>query len=174
MGKGSGDCERPGFSLEVEDSAPSTVSNNDLESNGGAFGYQPLSAQEWDALSRGESLEEKEAVAPPPPPDLPEGNIHLWLDDIRPVPDGWYWAKDAPTAIAVLSTGRVIEASLDHDLGEEVPSGYDVVMWMRMNNCWPQKALAVHSDNSSGSSGMLQMIEASNTYKGRLGRKFQN
>jgi len=43
----------------------------------------------------------------------------LWIDDLRPAPDGWLWAKCSGDAIAILSSPeyniRVI--SFDHDLG---------------------------------------------------------
>jgi hypothetical protein len=46
----------------------------------------------------------------------------LWLNDIRPPWKygciGRHWAKTAQEAIDVLKTGKVEEASLDHDLTE--------------------------------------------------------
>lgn len=60
-------------------------------------------------------------------------SIKLWLDDIRPAPDGWVWAKTAIAAINILQTGEVTEISLDHDLGENVDSGYDVACWIEKN-----------------------------------------
>lgn len=41
----------------------------------------------------------------------------LWLDDVRPAPEGWTWCKNIEDAKALLLTGTVVEASLDHDLG---------------------------------------------------------
>lgn len=42
--------------------------------------------------------------------------MKLWLDDIRPAPEGWYWARSAQAAIGLLSTGEVTHISLDYDL----------------------------------------------------------
>ena len=57
--------------------------------------------------------------------------MRLYLDDERPCPDGWAPAKTAHEAIAILSTGKVTEVSLDHDLGPpEAGTGYDVVCWL--------------------------------------------
>lgn len=43
--------------------------------------------------------------------------IDLWLDDIRPAPDGWTWVKTVDEAKKLLETGTVRAMSLDHDLG---------------------------------------------------------
>jgi hypothetical protein len=70
----------------------------------------------------------------------------LWLDDERDprewLPDiswmrgrsaedfeGWVWVQTAHEAMALIETGEVTEASLDHDLGDEsvVGNGYQVV-----------------------------------------------
>lgn len=75
-----------------------------------------------------------------------EGEIHLWLDDIRPMPEGYnIHAKSAKEAIEHLKTGKVTKISLDHDLGlveieiagikrakedENAPTGYDVAKWI--------------------------------------------
>ena len=50
-------------------------------------------------------------------------DIRLWLDDVRPMPPSFnYWAKTAKEAIEILKTGRVVEISLDHDLGQDASS----------------------------------------------------
>lgn len=96
--------------------------------------------------------------------------IRLWLDDIRdPVSAGhygWTWVKTADEAIAILSTGRVIEASLDHDLDVQATlgntptekTGYDVVCWMEEHNVWPINGVSVHSQNPAGAARMRQAI----------------
>lgn len=78
--------------------------------------------------------------------------MKLWLDDVRPAPPGWTWAKSAVRAIALLETGTVTEVSLDHDLGQDgmtqtrdglmVPAsvqpagcGYDVACWIEAAAC---------------------------------------
>lgn len=92
--------------------------------------------------------------------------MKLWLDDVRPAPDGWTWVKTAPEAIAQFATGEVSIASLDHDLGpSDAGTGYDVL-------CWVEKAMAahawyghlpiihVHSANPVGRSRMLAAVAA--------------
>jgi hypothetical protein len=57
--------------------------------------------------------------------------MHLWLDDLRPAPDGWVWAKSALEAIRILDAETVECISLDHDLGDTaVPemTGYNVAL----------------------------------------------
>lgn len=44
--------------------------------------------------------------------------MQLWLDDVRPAPDGWTVALSVNAAIEILSSSPVNEASLDHDLGD--------------------------------------------------------
>jgi len=96
--------------------------------------------------------------------------VNLWLDDIRDPARfgciGWLWVKTADEAIAVLKTGKVIKASLDHDLtisqtlgqpdGEK--TGYTVVCWMEENNVWPAGGVKVHSMNPAGKQRMEQAI----------------
>jgi len=97
--------------------------------------------------------------------------INLWLDDIRDPADhgcaGWTWVKTADEAIALLQTGRVIRASLDHDLTIEATlgqpdkekTGYSVVCWMEEFGMWPQDGVAVHSMNPIGRQRMQQVIQ---------------
>lgn len=77
--------------------------------------------------------------------------IKLWLDDIRPAPKGFTWAKTAEEAIAHLATGDVKLCSLDHDLEDEL-TGYDVLTWMEESvakGIWygPLPTILVHSAN---------------------------
>jgi len=57
--------------------------------------------------------------------------MKIYLDDLRPTPDGWihaYWPNEV---IEYLKTGGVEIISLDHDLGDdERGTGYDVVLWI--------------------------------------------
>ena len=88
--------------------------------------------------------------------------IRLWLDDVRdPIYFGyigWTWVKTYEDAVAVLETGDVIEASLDHDLGNE-KTGYHVVCWMEENNVYPREGAHVHSVNPVGATRMRKVLE---------------
>ena len=59
--------------------------------------------------------------------------MNLWIDDVRPMPDGFdYHAKTAQEAIHLLTTFACADLiSFDHDLGEpECGTGYDVAVWI--------------------------------------------
>ena len=109
--------------------------------------------------------------------------IDLWLDDIRPAPEGWVHVKTADEAKALLKQGSVRRASFDHDLGvcsdcykgspeqwleehgyqsmphcEHFGTGYTLICWMEENDCWPTERPTVHSANPVGRAKMNAAI----------------
>ena len=106
--------------------------------------------------------------------------MNLWLDDVRPAPFYWIWAKTAREVRDYLASGRVVECSLDHDLGSEVThitdsgiavagaiesatpteNGTALVQWMTPTGHWPEQKPRVHSMNPVGAMRMREMIEA--------------
>ena len=109
--------------------------------------------------------------------------IKLWLDDRRPPPSGWVRAYTVADAQAILMTGEVDEASLDHDLGacascmgglttdewleahdynmpvcEHVGTGYTLCLWMAETGHWPRNRPIVHSMNQTGADQMREVI----------------
>lgn len=72
--------------------------------------------------------------------------MRVYLDDVRPAPEGWTLARSYKEAIALLSQGNVTVISLDHDLGiietgnvgeivigredADTKTGYDVACWI--------------------------------------------
>jgi hypothetical protein len=110
--------------------------------------------------------------------------VDLWLDDVRPAPDGWVHVKTVDEAKRYLADGVVRRASLDHDLGicddcavgtpeewlaahnfQSMPhcthfgTGYDLVCWMEETGHWPTERPTVHSANPVGRAKMLVAIE---------------
>lgn len=111
--------------------------------------------------------------------------MNLYLDDMRPAPEGWTRAYTVEDAKAALLTGTVVKASLDHDLGactnclngrsaeqwleehgyrsmphcEHFGSGYTLVCWMEETGNWPQEKPTVHSANPAGRARMQQVID---------------
>jgi hypothetical protein len=90
--------------------------------------------------------------------------MKVYLDDERNTPDGWvrvYWPDEA---IKLLSTGEVVELSLDHDLGDdERGTGYDVVLWIEEAVAlrgFNPPLIRVHSANSSAREKMEAGIAA--------------
>lgn len=101
----------------------------------------------------------------------------LWLDDVRPAPVGWTRATTVAEAVYAMERFKVVEASLDHDLGAckhclakggeaaatlhcpHVPDGYAFVQWMAEHGRWPAAKPRVHSLNPSGAAAMRQAID---------------
>ena len=90
--------------------------------------------------------------------------MKVYLDDERTTPDGWlrvYWPAEA---IELLKTGKVLEISLDHDLGDdEIGTGYDVVLWIEeavITNNFKPPIINVHSANSSAREKMELGIQS--------------
>jgi len=95
----------------------------------------------------------------------PAAGKRLWLDDRRPAPEGWEWAKTFGEAVAIMRGGGVAEASLDHDLGEGIDEGYKLVLWMAEHGRWPSRAIGVHSANPPGAERMCGVIERYGPYR---------
>lgn len=107
--------------------------------------------------------------------------MKLFVDDERPMPVDGGWivsrtAKDAKDMIffAANNKGNEIEVlSLDHDLGENVPTGYDVAAWLEcrvyMHGMIPPKVLKVHSANPVGRARILQTFQSIARYCERNG-----
>lgn len=72
-----------------------------------------------------------------------------WVDDERPAPDGWAWAKASDEAISLLGGVELVEAiSLDHDLGGE-DTTRPVVLWLAAHGGWPARVY-VYTANPVG------------------------
>ncbi len=100
--------------------------------------------------------------------------VYLWLDDERPAPKGWYWAKTFDEAADILESCFVERVSLDHDLGNG-PTGYDLVIWLTTMreaqglNFWPIDQPRIHSMNPVGRKNMRETIERYGGYEERHG-----
>ena len=94
-------------------------------------------------------------------------NFKIYLDDIRKPPYGWYLTMGVKETIELLKTNKIIELSLDHDLGNFDDTGYDVLLWIEkqvhMNNFKPP-IMKVHSSNSSARIKMENAINNINKY----------
>lgn len=106
-------------------------------------------------------------------------SMKVWLDDVRPAPDGWVLAKNYNEAITLLESGRVIEIDLDYDLNlVEVATqvsglaiarsdagqrtGYDVARWIEdavANGRIPKPVMHCHSVNPVGQMLITAVIE---------------
>lgn len=94
--------------------------------------------------------------------------MKIWLDDIRPAPEGWVWIKHPKDLIGYLHSD-VEEISFDHDLGifdangKEI-TGYDalvVVETFVLNGLFPKpKKLSIHSANAGARKKMELAIQS--------------
>jgi len=102
--------------------------------------------------------------------------MKLWLDDIRPAPEGWTWVKTAREAFDILGNNPdVTEISLDHDLGEDQDSGYAIVETLErwaayggLDKYIPEE-IHIHSANPVGRKNMQAAIDSINRFKGSDG-----
>lgn len=98
--------------------------------------------------------------------------ISLWVDDVRDPVDhgftGWTWAKSFDQAVQYFIHYKVIEASLDHDLGQlsamgiathNEKTGYDLVCWMEEHNIYPMYGCYIHSQNPVGAQKMRVVLD---------------
>lgn len=88
--------------------------------------------------------------------------MKLWVDDERPAPEGWVWAKTSETAIGLVMLANytdtpVVEISLDHDLGGD-DTTRPLVLWMAEQEIWPE-IVRVHTQNPVGREWIEGMIE---------------
>lgn len=95
--------------------------------------------------------------------------MKLYLDDLRePKTTGWLIARDVETALELFKTGLVTEMSLDHDLGDNVPTGYDFlnkVEELVLTKGYNFPKCNVHSANPVGVAKMQQAIRYLNEKK---------
>ncbi len=80
--------------------------------------------------------------------------IKVWLDDVRPAPEGYHHVKTYREAMDFIDNNEVNWISLDHDLGDYDDmgrewTGYDVLMRLvEMKLCGAFNGLVfVHSAN---------------------------
>lgn len=92
-------------------------------------------------------------------------SMKLWVDDVRPAPDGYTWAKSVNEAIDILrhwmKCGVDIEViDLDHDAGDYASDGGDYIKILD----WLEYILVdipirIHSMNPVGVQNMRAIIQ---------------
>lgn len=92
----------------------------------------------------------------------------LYLDDERiPFFDGWIIVRNFEDfKNTILEKGLPKEISFDHDLGDEVPTGYDCVKWLvnHMKYDLRKVDINVHSANSVGKQNIEGLIRSWNKF----------
>lgn len=89
----------------------------------------------------------------------------LYLDDIRnPKSDGWIVVRNYEDFVQYIDkNGLPDEISFDHDLGEDVKTGYDCAKWL-CEYCWmngiPIPPYNVHSANPVGRDNIIGTLKS--------------
>ena len=88
--------------------------------------------------------------------------MKLWIDDVRPAPEGYIWCKSAYTAITEIAkhSAEIELIDIDHDAGEFARYGGDYIVvlefleYNRLNY-----TIRIHSMNVVGVANMRAIIE---------------
>jgi hypothetical protein len=87
----------------------------------------------------------------------------LYLDDVRDTPKEWDRAYTAQECVNLLATQQYDVVSLDHDLGDAQPTGYDVLVWLEevvhKHRNFKIPTVFIHSDNPVGRERMVAALE---------------
>lgn len=90
----------------------------------------------------------------------------LYVDDLRPCPDGWDLARNFHEAIVALEAYQYKVVSLDHDIasfyGNKELTGRDILNWLIMRKIeggYTPPEVRVHSANPVGCATMEQDIK---------------
>lgn len=102
------------------------------------------------------------------------GSINIWVDDIRPAPEGFIWLKSVNDVINFIwsyqknfdgnETRYIDTISLDHDAGEYARDGGDYIKILDFleqykHNIDIPKKFHLHSMNPIGKENMRRIIE---------------
>lgn len=100
-----------------------------------------------------------------------KGTGKLFLDDVRDPPDdSWTVVRTAKECIFLLENLNFEVLSLDHDLGEDMPTGYDVAVWIEERvalMAYQAPEIRVHSANPVGVKRIRQVIASIERLKKR-------
>lgn len=90
--------------------------------------------------------------------------LKVYLDDVRPCPDGWVLVTTPEAAIELLGKGTVEEISLDYDLGlDDMRSGYVVALWIEEQvhyNAFVLPKISLHTANPVGRARMEWVLRS--------------
>jgi len=87
--------------------------------------------------------------------------MKLWIDDVRPAPQGYEWVKSVNRAKVLIKTKSIEIIDIDHDAGNFVLQGGDYIKlldWMEQENI-NDIPIHIHSMNSVGKENMRRIIQ---------------
>lgn len=88
--------------------------------------------------------------------------MKIWLDDIRPAPEGYIWCKSVNSAKKVIESARGVISLLDidHDLGDYAYDGGDGIKlldWLvETQRFYP---IRIHTMNPVGRENMVLLVK---------------
>lgn len=88
--------------------------------------------------------------------------MKIWLDDIRPAPEGYVWCKSVNSAKSVIESAKepILLIDCDHDMGDYAYDGGDGIKlldWLVENSLF--FPIKLHTMNPVGRENMLRMID---------------
>ena len=92
--------------------------------------------------------------------------MKLWVDDVRPAPEGYFWTKTVNQTILIIQRAermgyQIDEISLDHDAGDYGPPDYIKVLdWLEETG--RNYPIHIHSMNVVGVENMRRIIQKNN------------
>lgn len=94
--------------------------------------------------------------------------MKLWIDDVRPAPEGYEWCSTVNIAIAAIELWEDLPdgieiINIDHDAGEFACDGGDYIRlldWLEQTG--RNYPIRIHSQNPVGVANMRQIIQRNN------------
>ena len=88
--------------------------------------------------------------------------MKLWIDDVRPAPEGYVWCKSTLNALHTIyhNADDIEEIALDHDAGDYFQYGGDYIRlldWLEATG--RNYPIRIHSANPVGVANMRAIIE---------------
>ena len=88
--------------------------------------------------------------------------MKLWVDDLRPAPQGYVWCHSTAEAISLIRSNDIEILSLDHDAGSYAMLGGDyiaILNWMEESGYGSHvDRIHIHSMNPVGVANMRRII----------------
>ena len=95
--------------------------------------------------------------------------MKLWVDDIRPAPEGYVWCKSVNNAINKLSDlinfgiDDIEVIDIDHDAGDYAYDGGDYIRLLDwLEETGHNYPIRIHSANAVGVANMRRIIQRNN------------
>lgn len=84
--------------------------------------------------------------------------IHVYLDDLRPCPQGFTLARNVQECLLLLEECDIDILSLDHDMGWNTEqTGMDIVIWLVQKRKFPRE-IYIHTSSQAACTAMYQML----------------